>query len=41
VTWAGALLIWRYGRIEEKWSGRLAIRDTVAQSARSVQLRSD
>jgi hypothetical protein len=20
VTWAGALLIWRYGRIEEKWT---------------------
>jgi nickel/cobalt transporter (NiCoT) family protein len=24
LTWAGALLIWRYGHIEEKWSGRLA-----------------
>lgn len=20
VTWAGALLVWRYGRIEEKWT---------------------
>jgi nickel/cobalt transporter (NiCoT) family protein len=24
VTWAGALLIWRYGRIEQKWSASLA-----------------
>jgi high-affinity nickel-transport protein len=23
VTWAGAMLIWRYGHIEEKWSARL------------------
>jgi hypothetical protein len=23
VTWAGALLIWRVGHIEEKWSARL------------------
>ena len=23
VTWAAALLVWRYGRIEEKWSARL------------------
>jgi nickel/cobalt transporter (NiCoT) family protein len=23
LTWAGAVLIWRYGRIEEKWSARL------------------
>jgi high-affinity nickel-transport protein len=23
VTWVGALLIWRYGHIEEKWSARL------------------
>ncbi len=23
VTWAAAVLIWRYGRIEEKWSARL------------------
>jgi high-affinity nickel-transport protein len=23
VTWAGALVIWRYGHIEEKWSSRL------------------
>jgi nickel/cobalt transporter (NiCoT) family protein len=26
-TWAVALLIWRYGHIEEKWSRRLATRD--------------
>ncbi len=25
-TWAGALLVWRYGHIEEKWSARLATR---------------
>jgi high-affinity nickel-transport protein len=24
LTWAGAMLIWRYGRIEEKWSAKLA-----------------
>ena len=23
-TWAGAMLIWRYGRIEEKWSAKLS-----------------
>ena len=23
LTWAGALLIWKYGHIEEKWSARL------------------
>jgi len=23
VTWAVALLVWRYGHIEEKWSARL------------------
>jgi nickel/cobalt transporter (NiCoT) family protein len=23
VTWLAALLIWRYGHIEEKWSARL------------------
>ncbi len=23
VTWAGAMMIWRYGNIEEKWSSRL------------------
>jgi nickel/cobalt transporter (NiCoT) family protein len=26
-TWVAALLIWRYGHIEEKWSSRLAARD--------------
>jgi nickel/cobalt transporter (NiCoT) family protein len=24
LTWVGAVLVWRYGRIEEKWSARLA-----------------
>ncbi len=23
VTWAVAMLVWRYGHIEEKWSARL------------------
>jgi nickel/cobalt transporter (NiCoT) family protein len=23
VTWAAAIAIWRFGRIEEKWSARL------------------
>jgi high-affinity nickel-transport protein len=26
VTWLAALLIWRYGHIEEKWSARLQSR---------------
>ena len=26
-TWVAALLIWRYGHIEEKWTRRLATRD--------------
>jgi high-affinity nickel-transport protein len=29
VTWAGALVIWRVGRIEEKWSARLRPGDAV------------
>ncbi len=28
VTWAGALAVWRYGRIEERWSARLRAVDT-------------
>jgi high-affinity nickel-transport protein len=23
LTWVGALLVWRYGQIEEKWTARL------------------
>jgi high-affinity nickel-transport protein len=23
VCWAGAMLFWRYGRVEEKWSAKL------------------
>jgi high-affinity nickel-transport protein len=23
VTWAAAMLVWRYGHIEEKWTARL------------------
>ena len=26
LTWAGAMLIWRYGRIEEKWTAKLGTR---------------
>jgi nickel/cobalt transporter (NiCoT) family protein len=26
-TWAGAMLIWRYGHIEEKWGARLKVAD--------------
>ena len=25
LTWLGAVLIWRYGHIEEKWSARLQL----------------
>jgi nickel/cobalt transporter (NiCoT) family protein len=32
LTWAAAMLIWRYGRIEEKWSAKLApARETSAE----------
>jgi nickel/cobalt transporter (NiCoT) family protein len=32
LTWAGAMLIWRYGRIEEKWSAKLTpARETSAE----------
>jgi nickel/cobalt transporter (NiCoT) family protein len=33
LTWAAALLIWRYGHIEEKWSSRLATGDTASGPA--------
>jgi high-affinity nickel-transport protein len=23
LTWAGALMFWKYGHVEEKWSARL------------------
>ena len=26
LTWAGAMLVWRYGRIEEKWTAKLGAR---------------
>ena len=26
LTWAGAMLVWRYGRIEEKWMAKLGAR---------------
>jgi len=31
VTWAGAVLIWRYGRIEDRWSARLRLEDGAPQ----------
>ena len=31
VTWAGAVLIWRYGRIEDRWSARLRLDDGAPQ----------
>ena len=31
ITWAGALLVWRYGHIEERWSARLQGVSPVAQ----------
>jgi nickel/cobalt transporter (NiCoT) family protein len=33
LTWAAALLIWRYGHIEEKWSSRLATGDAASGPA--------
>jgi high-affinity nickel-transport protein len=32
VTWAGALAIWRFGNVEEKWSARLKSADGVAMT---------
>ena len=32
VTWAAAMLIWRYGHIEEKWSARLQTVSPLAQA---------
>lgn len=31
ITWAAALLIWRYGRIEHKWNARLAPQSTAGE----------
>jgi len=31
LTWAGAMLVWRYGHIEEKWSARLQSASPAAQ----------
>jgi high-affinity nickel-transport protein len=34
VTWAGALVIWRVGHIEEKWSARLQPSSIGSESGR-------
>jgi nickel/cobalt transporter (NiCoT) family protein len=39
LTWAGALLVWRYGHIEEKWASRLAAGDTAAMPAEVLSPR--
>ena len=37
LTWAGAMLIWRIGHIEEKWSARLQpIRHRAAAKHRAL-----
>jgi high-affinity nickel-transport protein len=46
VTWLGAVLIWRYGRIEEKWGSRLrpteiAILDVAERSLGNDDARDD
>lgn len=33
VVWLGSMLLWKYGRIEEKWSARLRVEDIVAVEA--------
>jgi high-affinity nickel-transport protein len=35
-TWAGAMLIWKYGRVEEKWTARLRVSDGAQESQLSV-----
>jgi nickel/cobalt transporter (NiCoT) family protein len=37
VTWAVALLVWRYGHIEEKWSRRLATGDSALKPAEAQE----
>jgi nickel/cobalt transporter (NiCoT) family protein len=37
VTWTGALLIWRYGHIEEKWSRRLSATDSLLKPAEAQE----
>jgi nickel/cobalt transporter (NiCoT) family protein len=37
LTWAAALLIWRYGRIEERWSRRLASGDSALKPAEAQE----
>jgi hypothetical protein len=46
VTWLGAVLIWRFGRIEEKWGSRLrtteiAILDGAERSLGDEDTRGD
>ncbi len=38
VTWAGAMLLWRYGHIEEKWSARLQGVDATSPKLQSEAL---
>jgi high-affinity nickel-transport protein len=33
VVWAGSVLLWKYGRIEEKWGSRLRVEDLVPLEA--------
>jgi high-affinity nickel-transport protein len=33
VVWAGSVLLWKYGRIEEKWGSRLRVEDIVQLEA--------
>jgi high-affinity nickel-transport protein len=35
-TWAGAMAIWRFGRIEEKWTARLNKGQNEAQELASA-----
>jgi nickel/cobalt transporter (NiCoT) family protein len=35
-TWAGAMLIWKYGRVEEKWTARLRVSDGALEPQLSV-----
>ncbi len=39
VTWAGALLIWKYGHIEEKWTAKLVHQTSPDQFEKDLEIR--
>jgi hypothetical protein len=39
VTWVGALLIWKYGHIEEKWTAKLSHKTSAHQFERDLAVQ--